>query len=261
MNPIKIEELPIEITNLVGEIEALSFPRQGHTSDVGILKTASGTFVIKRTKGERFTSWLKREAIVLEALKNTSLPVPRLFTFIEGCNESWTLTEFMEGQTLRNYLLHEGSEEKRHKVIFQFGKILKKIHSTTCPVELVGEGLWLEFMIETAEYNFQHYETDGSVELLKRLKDEKPTATQQTLIHGDFTIDNVLVKDGRISGVIDWSGGAFGDPRYDAALAIRPKPNAFENESDRVVFFEGYGKKLLTEAEYQYFEDGLYNFF
>lgn len=86
-------------------------------------------------------------------------------------------------------------------------------------------------------------------------------AIKNTLIHGDFTIDNVLVRDGKITSIIDWSGEAFGDPRYDVSLAIRPKPNAVETDSEINTFFEGYGKKIIDEQEYKYFEDGLYAFF
>ncbi|QOR67830.1 phosphotransferase [Cytobacillus suaedae] len=262
MEPIKIIELPIEIKGFVREITEITFPKQGYTSDVGIIEALNGEkFVVKRSKGEQFCNWLKREAFVLECLKDTSLPVPRLLKFVEGIDESWTLTQFMEGQTLRSYLLNEQIGIKRQEAIYQFGKILKEIHSTPCPSKLKGEGLWLDQMLKTAEYNLLHYETDGNEELLKKLIDEKPGIVEQTLIHGDFTIDNVLVNNGRISAVIDWSGGAFGDPRYDAALAVRPKTNAFEIESDRVVFFEGYGQKPITDAEYEYFEHGLYNFF
>ncbi|MBP1941027.1 phosphotransferase family protein [Cytobacillus luteolus] len=262
MESIKINELPIEITEMVGALSEIAFPKQGYTSDVGIVKALnSEKFVIKRSKGEQFCNWLKREAFVLKCLKDANLPVPRLLKFVEGNGESWMLTQFMEGQTLRSYLLNEQNEIKRHEVIYQFGKVLKEIHSTPCPSELKGEGLWLDQMLETAEYNLLHYETDGNAKLLQRLKEKKPVSVKQALIHGDFTIDNVLVKEGLISAVIDWNGGAFGDPRYDAALAIRPKQNAFENESDRVVFFEGYGGKRITESEFTYFEDGLYNFF
>jgi hypothetical protein len=56
-------------------------------------------------------------------------------------------------------------------------------------------------------------------------------------------------------------GGAFGDPRYDVSLSIRPKPSAIETDSEIDSFFEGYGRKILGEREYKYFEDGLYAFF
>lgn len=80
-------------------------------------------------------------------------------------------------------------------------------------------------------------------------------------IHGDYTIDNVLVSDGIITGIIDWSGGAYGDPRYDVSIAIRPKPNLFQDEIDRQIFFEGYGEKIINYKEYDYFVNGLNEFF
>lgn len=61
--------------------------------------------------------------------------------------------------------------------------------------------------------------------------------------------------------MIDWSGGAFGEPRCDAALAIRPKPRVFQDQLDVDIFFEGYGEKILTEDDFTYFAEGLYEFF
>jgi hygromycin-B 4-O-kinase len=37
------------------------------------------------------------------------------------------------------------------------------------------------------------------------------------LVHGDFGFDNVLVDEGRITGVIDWQNARFGDGLYDVA--------------------------------------------
>lgn len=62
-------------------------------------------------------------------------------------------------------------------------------------------------------------------------------------------------------GIIDWGGGSLGDPRYDVSIAIRPKPNAFEKESDKQLFFEGYGERIITDRDYDYFVKGLYEFF
>lgn len=119
----------------------------------------------------------------------------------------------------------------------------------------------MDEMLRHAEINLNHYLVDGTPELLEFLKNNKPLPIENKLIHGDFTIDNVLVHDGKITSIIDWSGGGFGDPRYDISLAIRPKPNAFEVESEINAFFEGYGKRTLSEREYKYFEEGLYSFF
>ncbi|WP_164821783.1 phosphotransferase family protein, partial [Paenibacillus koleovorans] len=150
---------------------------------------------------------------------------------------------------------------QKHEMIFSFGVVLAQIHSTSCPKDMKWDSVWLEEMLRRAEYNLKHYSVDGTPELLEELKENKPSSIKNTLIHGDFTIDNVIFHDGKVTSVIDWSGGAFGDPRYDLSLAIRPKPNAIETNSEIDVFFEGYGKKILDEREYKYFENGLYAFF
>lgn len=265
MKPIDRWEIPDEIIEMTGEIKDMDFPKQGYTSNVSIIKTEKGIYTIKRTKGERFSQCLNRECKVLHFLSKTDLPIPKVFTFVEQKkeNQSWALFEFVEGQTLRSAFINETKENLRQELIFNFGKILSRIHQTQCPPELKDETKpWLELMLHQAEYNLMQYETEGTSELLEQLKKTKPEYYQQTLIHGDFTIDNVLVQAGTINGIIDWDGGTFGDPRYDVALAIRPKPNVFQSMKDIEIFFEGYGKRIITEKEYNYFADnGLYLFF
>ena len=107
---------------------------------------------------------------------------------------------------------------------------MSQIHLTSCPNDLKFQQTWLEEMLLQAEYNLQNEKVDGTKLLLEKIKYNKPNVYKQTLIHGDFTIDNVLVSNGVITGVIDWSGGGYGDPRYDVSLAIRPKPHAFEKK-------------------------------
>jgi len=117
-------------------------------------------------------------------------------------------------------------------------------------------------MLEQAEYNLHHYTVDGSAAQLAELRQHRPRPVPVTLIHGDFTVDNVLIKDRKVIGVIDWMGGGMGDPRYDLALAIRPKSSGlFHEPQDRAAFFEGYGELVtLHESEYSYFVT-LYEFF
>jgi aminoglycoside phosphotransferase (APT) family kinase protein len=49
-------------------------------------------------------------------------------------------------------------------------------------------------------------------ELLGTIGDVKPR-----LVHGDFGLGNLMVRDRGVSGVIDWSGSTVGDPAYDLA--------------------------------------------
>ena len=263
LQPIQISEIPTAIKDCAGAIKSITFPRQGYTSNVGIIESKSGFYALKRTQRTLSSSSLKREVSVLKHLADTKLPIPTVHQFVEQKtnNQSWALFKLMEGQTVRAALSNEEVEEKRQEIIFNFGKILAQIHSTPCPSGLTYEKPWLDEMLAQADINLKTSTVDGDEELLKYIKVMKPGKIKQTLIHGDFTIDNVIINHGKVTGIIDWGGGSYGDPRYDVALAVRPKPKAFENETDRQLFFEGYGAKIINDRDYNYFVNGLYEFF
>ncbi|WP_346729201.1 phosphotransferase family protein [Lederbergia citrea] len=260
MAPIERQEIPADFLKITGEIKYITFPEQGCTSNVGIIESENGRFVLKRAFEKRYCKWLEKEAQILKGLQDSKLPVPNIYAFTKEPDQAWILMEYLPGTTMGKALQKEPDPEKRKSLIFQFGKVLATIHSTPCPADL-QKANWLDEMLERAEHDLHEFEVDGTPELLKNLKKNKPEGIEQTLIHGDFTEDNVLVHEGEISGIIDWSGGAFGDPRFDVALAIWPKEGDFENKQVIDLFFEGYGKKILNDAEYDYFANGLYDFF
>ncbi|TYS67445.1 phosphotransferase [Sutcliffiella horikoshii] len=261
MKPIQLEEVPIVIKDYVKNIHSITFPLQGCTSDVGIIQSDIGRYALKRTKKPQFNAWLKKEIMVLIGLnQETSLPVPKVEKFVEVDGQSWALLEYLEGETVRVALSKTHHKGKREELLINLGKVVSDIHTTPCPKSLMNEKIWLNDMLDQAAYNLENYEVDGSEDLLKQINKNRPSNRKQTLIHGDLTIDNVLVQNGVVTGIIDWSGGAYGDPRYDVSLAIRPKPDIFEWEGDKLYFFEGYGGSILTEGDYDYFLN-LYEFF
>lgn len=115
-------------------------------------------------------------------------------------------------------------------------------------------------MLQEAQYNLTHYKVDGNQQLLKQLQDQHMICRKEVLIHGDYSIDNVLVHDGQIAAVIDWSGGACGDARYDMALAVRFEDGIFTGSKERKVLFKVDGKQI-SQREFCYFAEGLYEFF
>ncbi|CAM3788335.1 phosphotransferase [Alkalicoccus chagannorensis] len=56
------------------------------------------------------------------------------------------------------------------------------------------------------------------------------------LVHGDLHPKNLIAREGRLSGVIDWGDAHYGHPASDLALVFQALPAA---EHDR--FFERYG--------------------
>lgn len=56
---------------------------------------------------------------------------------------------------------------------------------------------------------------DAGVERLRRLAPQLPD--YRGIVHSDLLNRNVLVDNGRLSGIIDWGNAIYGDPLYDIA--------------------------------------------
>lgn len=61
-----------------------------------------------------------------------------------------------------------------------------------------------------------------------------------TLVHWDMWEGNVFVKDGHVSGIIDWERAMWGEPFMD---------DRFRMHSRRMPFLEGFGKTSFSDDE------------
>ncbi len=64
-------------------------------------------------------------------------------------------------------------------------------------------------------------ELDDVDRLVRILSDRVPSAARNTIVHGDFRIDNTILAPGdpgRVAAVVDWELSALGDPITDVAL-------------------------------------------
>ena len=68
--------------------------------------------------------------------------------------------------------------------------------------------------VEERRYDWLH---DG-LEWLKRNRPGEPK--RPVVCHGDFHPLNLLVEDGRVSGVLDWAGFLLGEPAYDVGTTV-----------------------------------------
>jgi aminoglycoside phosphotransferase (APT) family kinase protein len=259
--------LPDELQAVLGQVQEWIIPPQGMTSRVGLARTSHGTYALKYAVGALYGSWLEREYRVLSALAQLSLPVPMAYALVRcetgDSPEHWLLMDALRGETLSAMLQKTTATPTRRTLLHDFGQILARIHATPVPAGLQQpHPTWLDAMLDEATENLENFSVDGTPELLAHLCQTRPQPVLPTLIHGDYTVDNVMVADGRVNGIIDWSGGAIGDPRYDIALATRSQREAFsdEREADLQAFYEGYGCPPLSQTEFDYY-NSLYEFF
>ena len=52
---------------------------------------------------------------------------------------------------------------------------------------------------------------------LKWIMENQPTERRSAICHGDFHPNNILVEEGEVSAVLDWSSGRIGEPESDVA--------------------------------------------
>lgn len=262
--PIAVSELPDGLLLLTGSISDLTYPKQGWTSDVAIAQSWDSRFVIKRSRGPQFPDWLEQEFRVLTALAPLHLPVPRPLYFERSRpEEAWLVMEFIPGEPVRAALARETDATRRSELLANWGSALRRLHASSPPAEFYTEVDWIDRALDTAAYNLTHFKNDSMTpELLRWLHQRRPAPGLHGLIHGDCTVDNTLVSNGKVTGFIDWASGTWGDLRYDLTLATRPKAGIFREhrERDLAAFYAGYGHPPISPEEWQWCEE-LYTFF
>lgn len=59
-------------------------------------------------------------------------------------------------------------------------------------------------------------------EALRWLRANLPSTDEITLVHGDYRLGNFMVRDGRLTGILDWEMVHLGDPLEDVAWCASP---------------------------------------
>lgn len=256
-----METLPKQfIENHIGTVmDTVFLEQQGCTSTVYKISALHGTYIFKSAETEIFRKWLEDEAEVLKKLnEQTDIPVPRFHGFTRTDNESHLLMSYEEGVTLTEALAETDSQDVKNDLIESFGTLLYKLHTTDTSIfKISSREKWLDIQLKKAAEYLRAGNTDGDQDLLDDLNNKKPHDIKNTIIHGDCTTDNVLVKNNQVYLFIDTGGMTYGDPRYDIALAV----SDFLNHPDELSsFYRGYQRYKIDAYEFKYF-DSLYEFF
>jgi aminoglycoside phosphotransferase len=167
-----------------------------------------------RLAGESGAVYVKRAATLTGerdriAWLSGRLPVPEVVGFAHAYGDDWLLTREVPGVPL----YHPSLGWEPIRVARRFGEILREIHSTDssgCPF---GEAL------------------PGNI-----------------LIHGDYCLPNVLVDQGRLTGLVDLGRAGLGDPRDDLAAGAWTLHYNFGDGFARD-FLDAYGAPIMTDKE------------
>ena len=177
---------------------------------------------------------LIREFALLRVLKNR-LPIPipdPVYEHLEdaGAGEAFMAYPLLPGEPFsRKTFGSDAPEEYLHRAVVQMGDFIHVLHGIEpeslgidLPVRDTREE-WSGLYADIRELLFPHMRPDA-VEWARRLfdnflDDETNFAYRPVLRHGDLGASNILFDSGTgsVSGVLDFSSAALGDPAVDVA--------------------------------------------
>ena len=172
-----------------------------------------------------------REYKILKVLSENGLRVPKpmyLYNKKELSVDDFYIMEFIEGETIaNNQIADEFNEIQKNTITESFIKALSEIHNfDVISSELNDLGKhedYVERQINRWNKQFQSQKVREIKELesaTKLLLDNIPSQQTVGIVHGDYRLDNVRVKDNQVAAVLDWELCTLGDPLADIGTVI-----------------------------------------
>jgi kanamycin kinase len=128
-----------------------------------------------------------------------------------------------------------------------FGKSLQYLHSLpihNCPfpnrMEEIENEIWQKSTIGDGDTDII---PEGKPQALNKFKELKYLAQNEVIMHGDYCLPNIILKNFKLNGFIDLGYGGIGDRYYDIFWGIWTLNYNLKTHLYRDTFLEGYGKK------------------
>ncbi len=182
---------------------------------------------------------MRREHTVLSALAGSEVPVPAPLALCadeDVIGAPFYLMEYVEGRVLRTPDdAVDVTAAQARALSERLAEALAAIHLVDAPAAGLGEfGRPQGYMMRQLrrwgrQWEASHQaDTGGRTDeaydrLVKRLGERLPGDGRGGLVHGDFRLDNALVRllpEPKIAAVVDWEMSTLGDPLSDLGLTL-----------------------------------------
>jgi aminoglycoside phosphotransferase (APT) family kinase protein len=246
-----------------GPLEVAEF-RGGQSNPTYQLRSPSGKLVLRRKPpGKLLPSAhaVDREYRVIAALNRLDFPVPRAHALCEDpavIGTPFYVMECVEGRVIWDPLLGGSTPDERRAIYDSMNRILAWLHAAdwrAIGLEDFGRpGNYFARQIARWSKQYLASETEKIPEmdrLIERLPASVPEDDSESLVHGDYKLDNMIVhpREPRVIAILDWELATIGHPLGDLTyqLSQRRSPgSAFAALSDDDLRALG----IPTEREY-----------
>lgn len=240
--PVKKEllALPEHIESMIKDADIFD-SSSSNEAKVYFIEKDRGYYLKRSPKGK-----LAREAMMTRYFAEKGLAA-RVLSY-ESLEEDWMLTLSVKGEDC----VHSMYMEKPEKLCDTLAEILLKLHSLEakdCPVLRMGEYFdlvrknYLKGMFDQSYALGQTYTPEQAFNIADSRKE---LFTNDTLIHGDFCLPNIILDNWKLSAFIDLDNAGLGDKHIDIYWALWSMRFNFKTDKYSKRFLDGYGKDRVN---------------
>jgi aminoglycoside phosphotransferase (APT) family kinase protein len=219
------------IPAFAGPIEVQQFAG-GQSNPTFLLTTPDSRYVLRRKPpGKLLPSAhaVDREFRVLEALKDTDVPVAHVYALCEDegiIGSAFYVMDYIHGRIFWDATLPEVPVASRRGIYQEMVRVQAALHSVDYASVGLGDfgkpGNYIERQVArwTQQYRAAQTEkVDAMEHLIDWLPKHIPAGEQVSIVHGDFRLDNTIFDsdEPRILAVLDWELSTLGHPMVDFA--------------------------------------------
>ena len=195
---------------------------------------SKNTYVLRRPPfGNKLESAhnMQREYKIITELSKNNLKVPNpihLCTEKNISQDDFYIMEYIDGETIADNSNAENYSKKDKELITNsFVTTLTELHNfdvQSSGLKDLGkhEGYVERQLIRwNKQFSAQKVREINDLDVATNILLEKiPTQQRVSIVHGDYRLDNVRVKDNNVAAVLDWELCTLGDPLADLGTVI-----------------------------------------
>lgn len=184
-----------------------------------------------------------------QLLSKHKIPTNKIVSF-GMCNYNksfYILFDWLQGDSLLHNISKFNNNEQ-YELGLTTGEMLKKIHSIDCP-QLISKECRI---IDRIDCLIRKYENEASkmypflycfIDFVKQ--NRNIVVRNPVFLHGDFSLNNLIIDRTKQLSIIDWVYGSFGHPAEDF---VRNLVNADVSQNFACGLLDGYFQNIIPES-------------